>query len=100
MIDGLPDDELRIPLPGTVFVGRTRPERTIRWIFIVSSVAAIAALIGLALIYRRELEYGFEVIVISINWTVLIVAGTSLSMLFGRGERYEPASRAGRGTAR
>jgi hypothetical protein len=40
----------------TVFVGPTRLERTIRWIFIVSSVAAIAALIGLALIYGRELE--------------------------------------------
>jgi hypothetical protein len=69
---------------GTVFVSHTKIERAIRWIFILSALAAIASIIGLSLIYGRNLEYRFEVVVLSINWSVLIVIGLLLSLLFRR----------------
>jgi formate hydrogenlyase subunit 3/multisubunit Na+/H+ antiporter MnhD subunit len=65
-------------------VGHTKIERAVRWIFIVSAVATIASLIGLSLIYGKNLEYRFEVVVLSINWSVLIVTGLLLSFLFRR----------------
>jgi hypothetical protein len=49
---------------------------------------AIGALIVLSLIYGKDLEYRFEVIVLSIDWTVLIVSGVLLSIWFRRAGRY------------
>ena len=69
---------------GTVFVGRSKIERAIRWILILSGLAAIASLIGLSLIFGKNLEYRYEVVVLSINWSVLIVSGSLLSFLFRR----------------
>ena len=73
---------------GLGFAGRARLERGIRWLFIMSSLAAIGALIGLSLIYGQDLEYRFEVVVLTINWTVLIITGVLLSILFRQAERY------------
>jgi hypothetical protein len=70
------------------FAGRARLERAIRWLFITSSLAAVGAFIGLSLIYGQDLEYRFEVVVLTINWIVLIVAGALLSVLFKRAGRY------------
>jgi hypothetical protein len=72
---------------GAVFVGRTRLERGIGWLFSISSLVAIGALIGLSLLYGKDLEYRFEVTVLTINWTVLIVSGTLLSVRFRRAGR-------------
>jgi hypothetical protein len=47
-------------------------------------VAAFAAYVALSLIYGRDLEYHFEVAVITINWTLLIVARVLLSVWFRR----------------
>ena len=38
----------------------------------------------LSLIYGKDLEYRFEVAVITINWTLLIVVGVLLSVWFRR----------------
>ncbi len=73
---------------GVGFTERARLERVIRWLFIISSLAAIGALIGLSLIYGQDLEYRFEVVVLTINWTVLIIAGVLLSILFKRAGRH------------
>jgi len=69
---------------GMTFVGPGRVERALRWIFVVSALAAIMALIGLSLYYGAGLEYRFEVAVLAINWSVLVVSGVLLSLLFRR----------------
>jgi hypothetical protein len=69
---------------GTVFVQHTRLDRSLRWLFTISALAGIAALIGLSLVYGKDLQDHFEVVIITINWTVLIVAGVLLSQWFRR----------------
>jgi len=41
-------------------------------------------MVGLSLLSGTDLECRFEVTVLTINWTVLIVAGALLSVLFKR----------------
>jgi hypothetical protein len=72
---------------GAVFVGGTRLERAIRWLFSISSLGAIGALIVLSLLYGPNLEYRFEVTVLTINWTMLIVSGALLSVWYRRAGR-------------
>jgi hypothetical protein len=67
-----------------MFVRHTRLERAIRWLFSLSALAAIGALIGLSLNYGNDLEYRFEVTVLTINWTTLIVSGALLAVWFRR----------------
>lgn len=69
---------------GFVFSGTARLDRTIRWLLIGGAAAAFVAYGALSLIYGRDLEYRFEVAVITINWTVLIVVGMLLSVWFRR----------------
>jgi hypothetical protein len=75
-----------------VLAGRGRLERALRWLFIFGSLGAIASLIALTLVYGVDLEYRFEVVAITINWTVLIVSGVLLSILFRHAWRYGSAS--------
>jgi hypothetical protein len=70
---------------GFVFAGTARLDRAIRWLLIGGAVAAFVAYGVLSIIYGRDLEYRFEVAVITINWTLLIVAGALLSAWFRRG---------------
>lgn len=67
-----------------VFTGQNKVERAIRWLFITSFVLVVGLLLVLSLFYGEHLEYRFEVAVILINWTVLIVAGILLSVYFSR----------------
>jgi hypothetical protein len=53
---------------------------------------AIAACVGLAVVYGADLEYRFEVIGIAIDWLVLIVASALLSVLFRPNLRRQQAS--------
>ena len=69
---------------GLVFVGRSKLERSICWLLIGSGVLALVAYVVMSLIYGKDLEYRFEITVITINWLVLIVAGVLLSFLFKR----------------
>jgi hypothetical protein len=67
-----------------VFTGG-RAERTLRWLFAMDFVLAIAGFVGLWLL-RRDLV-AVEVTVLSINWLVLIIGGTLLSIVFRRAHR-------------
>lgn len=67
-----------------VFSGRNRVESALRWIFIANFALAILALVGLSIQYGVNREYRFEVIVISLDWIVLIVAGSLLGVVFKR----------------
>jgi hypothetical protein len=69
---------------GLVFAGASRLERVLRWLLVGGALAAFGAYIVLQLLYGMELEYRFEVAVITINWTLLIVVGVLLSAWFRR----------------
>jgi hypothetical protein len=75
---------LALVFAGSAMTGRERLERVIRWLFIASALVVIAARVVLALIYGHDLEYRFEVLAVTINWTVLIIAGILLSSWFRR----------------
>ena len=75
---------------GAVFAGRTQLERAIRWLFTISSLLVLATFVLFHLIYGYDLEYRFEVLVISIDWLTLIVEGILLSILFRRNEQSQP----------
>jgi len=68
-----------------VFTGG-RLERAVRWLFVMSFILAIGSFAGLSLL-RYDIVT-FEVTIIMINCTVLIVSGALLSILFKRAGRY------------
>ena len=70
-----------------VFSGTNRLERAIRWTFIISFILTILSLIIISILYGINREYIFEVVVIVIDWTVLIVSGILLSVVFKRAVR-------------
>ena len=72
-----------------VFARGERLEHALRWLFVISSLVAFAAFIGLTLVYGNGLEYRFEVAIITINWITLIVSGVLLSSLFQRVWKYK-----------
>ena len=74
-----------------VFARGERLEHALRWLFVLSSLVAFAAFIGLTLVYGNGLEYRFEVAIITINWITLIVSGVLLSILFQRIWYYKGA---------
>jgi len=59
-----------------------RLQQSLRWLFVASFVLAVGALIVLSLAGFEIVL--FEVVAITIDWTVLIVAGVLLGLLFGR----------------
>jgi hypothetical protein len=67
--------------------GRSRLERVARYVFAAGGVLAVVALVVLALIYRSDLEYRYEVAAIVIDWLTLIAGGALLSLLFRREAR-------------
>jgi hypothetical protein len=64
-----------------VFAGG-RAERVIRGLFVLSFVLAVAAFVWLGILSHDFVA--FEVIVLTINWTVLIASGGLLSVVFRR----------------
>lgn len=48
----------------------------------IGSLAAIVAAIGLSVYYGKDLDYRFEITVLTIDWTMLIVSGVLLSIWF------------------
>ena len=72
-----------------VFTGKNRLDATVRWIFVIAFVLAIAALVVISFLVGLERQDRFEVAVISIDWLTLIVNGTLLSLLFRRQVRLE-----------
>ncbi len=75
---------LALAVLAPVFVQRNKVERAIRWLFVSSFVAAAGALVGVSLARGVDRGYVFEVIVISIVWTTLIVAGPLVAVVLRR----------------
>jgi hypothetical protein len=59
-----------------------RLESAVRWLFVASFVLAVGSLVALSLLGYDILV--FEVTILTINWTVLIVSGALLSVVFRR----------------
>ena len=70
-----------------VFAGRSRVERVIRWLFVISFVLAVGSFSVITLA-GYEIVY-FEIAIITINVIVLIASGALLSLFFKRIERME-----------
>lgn len=66
-----------------VFTGG-RLERSLRWLFVISFVAAVGSFASLALLGYEIVT--FEVTIIAISCVVLIVSGALLSVLFRRAD--------------
>ncbi len=62
--------------------GGGRAERAIRGLLVLGFVFAVAAFVGLGLVGHDLVA--FEVMVLTINWSVLIASGVLLSVLFRR----------------
>lgn len=65
-----------------VFTNKNRLEAAIRFIFMTSFVLVVVSLVTISMIYRLDKQDRFEIAVIPINWFVLIINGSLLSILF------------------
>ncbi len=65
-----------------VFVGQTKSEKAICWIFIGDFVLTAVSLALFTVFYGIFREYRFEVAAFSINWLALVVSGILLSVIF------------------
>jgi hypothetical protein len=59
-------------------------ERTVRWLFLCNGALSVLAFVVCAGVYRADLQDHYEVIGIVLNWLTLIVAGSLLTLVFGR----------------
>lgn len=76
-----------------VFTQRNKVERTIRWLFVLSLVTVVCALVGVSA--ARGIDRGdlFEIIVISIVWSTLIVTGPLVAVVLRRAAARSPLTR-------
>ena len=75
---------LALALLAPVFIGRNRVERAIRWVFLLNLAAVVSALVAVSLLHGTDRRYVFELIVISIVWSTLIVAGPLVAAVLRR----------------
>jgi hypothetical protein len=67
-----------------VFVGQTKSEKAIRWIFTGDFVLTAVSFALFTVFYGLFREYRFEVAAFSINWLALVLSGIFLSVVFRR----------------
>jgi len=72
---------------GAAFGQANRLERAIRWTFLCAASLALASFIGMSWHFGLNLEYRFEVAIITIAWATLFVSGVLLSFFFQRCSR-------------
>lgn len=69
---------------GLSVLGKTGLERAIRWLLIIAGLSAIGLYPVYSLYYGYDLDYRFEVLIISITWMVSIAAGILFAFYFRR----------------
>ena len=67
-----------------VFVGQTKSEKALRWIFTGSFALTTVSFALFTVFYGIFREYRFEVAAFAINWLALIASGILLSIVFRR----------------
>jgi hypothetical protein len=65
-------------------LGSSRLERATRWVLLAASGIAVVVFVGTWLAFGLDLQYRFEVAIISIDWITLIAAGTMLAFVFAK----------------
>ena len=70
-----------------VFARGDKLGRALRNLLTISPLFAFAVYIALTLIYGKNIEYRFEVFIISFNWLTSIIMGVMLSFYFKRAAR-------------
>jgi len=65
-----------------VFSNKSRLEKAIRRVFILGFMLSIISLIIISIKFGINREYIFEISVITIDWTVLIISGILMSRIF------------------
>ncbi len=65
-----------------VFRGSDGISRALRWLFVAAFLLTALSLVTLIAIYGNDLEYRFEIAVISINWIALAVGSVLLAFFF------------------
>ena len=60
---------------------------------VLAFVLALGALIGFYAVYGQEVEYRFEIAVISVAWTALIAGGVLAALVFRRGSQHSEEAR-------
>ena len=71
------------------FAGKTRVERTLRWLLRGSFAVTVVALAAVSAVKGMDRADTFEIAVISIVWLTLIAAGILTALLFRREARAE-----------
>jgi hypothetical protein len=69
---------------GAALSHTSRLGRAIRWTFISAALLGFACLIGMYWKFGFNLEYRFEVAIITITWITLLVSGAMLGFFFRR----------------
>lgn len=70
-----------------VFTRSDKLGRALRNLLTISPLLAFAAYIALSLIFGKNIEYRFEVLIITLNWLTAIGMGILLSVYFKRAAR-------------
>jgi hypothetical protein len=81
---------LALAVLAPAFVRRNKVERTIRWLFVSSFALAVGALAAVSATRGIDRGYLFEIIVISIVWLTLIVAGPLVAVVLRRAPLRSP----------
>ncbi|HEY3317522.1 MAG TPA: hypothetical protein VGK50_03760 [Coriobacteriia bacterium] len=65
-----------------VSLGPSGLERAARWVLLAAAAAAGVAFVGMSLVFGFDLEYRFEVAIITIDWFTLMVSGVLIALAY------------------
>ncbi len=75
---------LTLALLAAAFNGRNRLEHTIRWLFRLSFIAVVGALVAVSWVKGRDRTDAFETIAISIVWLTILVGVPLVAVVLRR----------------
>lgn len=75
---------LALAVLAPVFLQKNRVERTIRWLFVLSFATVVGALMAVSVATGIDRGFLFEIIVISIVWLTMVVAGPLVAVVLRR----------------
>jgi hypothetical protein len=75
---------------GAAFPGARGAARAIRWTFLVAALLGLGCFAAMAWRFGFDIEYRFEVAIISITWSAMVVLGVMLAFFFRPQRRQRP----------
>lgn len=86
---------LALAVLAPVFLQKNKVERTIRWLFVLSSATVVGALIAVSVATGIDRGFLFEIIVIAIVWLTMVVAGPLVAVVLRRDANQEAVAQSG-----